>query len=756
MTKRTGFVPAIIIIIAAIMVGAGIGGYFIWNKTAEEVPEEVSEKPAEKEIQNEPTAAVPTSEGAGTSPQNNPAPSKTPNPEKCPDGIWDEAEQKDPTLCPEDYGKTKGSVTPIGGTEFGSPQQQPPKALASEVKVTATGATYKSVTAKPLSGWFRTGQDADIMLSGIDFNNTGSPLLFNHPGEVATDGTRLLLADRNNNRVLIWNKLPTSNIPPDLVLGQKNFITNNPGKAADQMNWPVGVSAQNGKVAVADTYNDRILIWNSFPTKNGQPADLIIESKLRWPWDVWTDGNKLAVSNTGGSSVFLWNNFPAAASEPPDTVITAQGKMGTPRGITSNGQYLIVADHNNKAAAGSATFVWKNWPDSDAAYDFLLDGWRTGTFLPDNRLILLSTTHFPPSIWNEPPTSAKDEADLQLLQVQGPGSPSLQTGDGSDIAWADNRLYLSLSNGNKILVYNSIPQDSTQKADFAIGAPDIKTNTLETNFFLTNPIIATDGKSLFASSDFDKQLYVWKSLPDQSNAYPDFVYQFSEAGSWDSTLWENTLALAGRKTVYIWKNLPLNGELPNDILTDSVGSVQFQELHGVAMDNKYFYLADSQVDKVYVFEGVPDKNSEPKFTLSIDQPRRLSSDGKYLVVATTLDNQTGHIKIFTIADLSNNAKPKTLDRRIVPTNLPEDALVARGSFFIANTGGNIVYAWQNIEDVLAGKPYDTILGESNAEDIKPELGKNKVFWPAGLAFDGSFLWVGEFKFSGRVLRFSVK
>ena len=32
MTKRTGFVPAIIIIIAAIMVGAGIGGYFIWNK----------------------------------------------------------------------------------------------------------------------------------------------------------------------------------------------------------------------------------------------------------------------------------------------------------------------------------------------------------------------------------------------------------------------------------------------------------------------------------------------------------------------------------------------------------------------------------------------------------------------------------------------------------------------------------------------------------------------------------------------------
>jgi len=625
-----------------------------------------------------------------------------------------------------------------------------------EISVKATGAKYKTVTSKsPAGGWFTTGQDADIMLSGIDFNNTGGPLLFNHPGEVTTDGRHLLLADRNNNRVLIWNTLPTSNTPPDLVLGQKNFITNNPGKGADQMNWPVGVTTDGTHVLVADTYNDRVLIWNLIPTKNGQPADLIIESKLRWPWDVWTNGNKLAISNTGGSSVFLWNSFPATSSEPPDTVLTAQGKMGTPRGITSNGQYLIVADHNNKAVnSQSATFVWKNWPASDVVYDFLLDGWRTGTFLPDGRLALLSTTHFAPSLWNIPPIGSDDKPDLELTQIQGPGG-QLETGDGSDIVWAEDRLYLSLSNGNKILVYNSVPDSSTDRADFAIGAPDIKTNTLETNFFLGNPVMATNGKSLFVSSDFDKRLFVWKSLPDQSNAHPDFVYQFPEAGSWDNTLWGNTLALAGRKTVYIWKNLPLNGELPNDILTDRVGSVQFQELHGVAVDNKYFYLADSQADKVYVFEGVPDKNSEPKFRLSIDQPRRLSSDGKYLVVATTLDNQTGHIKIFTIADLAHDAKPKTLDRRIVPTNLPEDALAAGGSFFVANTGNNVVYAWRNIEDVLAGKTYDTILGESSAEDTKPEIDKNKVFWPASLAFDGSFLWVGEFKFSGRILRFSI-
>ena len=49
------------------------------------------------------------------------------------------------------------------------------------------------------------------MLSEIDFNNTGGPLHFSHPCTVASEGTHLLLAGRNNNRVLIWDPLPTEN-----------------------------------------------------------------------------------------------------------------------------------------------------------------------------------------------------------------------------------------------------------------------------------------------------------------------------------------------------------------------------------------------------------------------------------------------------------------------------------------------------------------------------------------------------------------
>ena len=54
------------------------------------------------------------------------------------------------------------------------------------------------------------------------------------------------------------------------------------------------------------------------------------------------------------------------------------------------------------------------------------------------------------------------------------------------------------------------------------------------------------------------------------------------------------------------------------------------------------------------------------------------------------------------------------------------------------------------------KQADVILGAENLDEITPEIGHDKLFSPAGLAFDGSFLWVGEFKFSGRILRFSIQ
>lgn len=662
-----------------------------------------------------------------------------------------------------------------------SPQVYSPRSSArgmpensQEVIVQPVETSYK-IASGLTSGWFTSGQEASIMLSGINFNNSGGPLLFNHPGKVATDGKHLLLADRNNNRVLIWNSLPDGNQEPDMVLGQTNFQTNNPGKGLNQLNWPVSVVTDGTHVLVADTYNDRVLVWNKFPTTSGQPADYELKSSplgtrgaIGWPWDVWTDGDKVIVTSTFESQVLIWNSFPTDNTKGADVVIKLND-FGTPRSIGCDGKHLIIGDHNAfKSDAGN--FFWKTFPTkNDQKYDFFManvgsdlqpppqsqrqfQNVRMGeifwgpTFTPGGKLVLISDKlHF----FNKFPENEDEQPEFSIGGNQNGGGYDFgggQSGDGSGIALAGNRLYISLANGNKIVGYNNLPQSANQAPDFAIGSPDIDTNTLETEFVMSNPVPATDGKSLFVSSDFDRKLYVWKNLPDESGAHPDFVYFLPDA-PWDNALYANTLVLAGKQTVYIWKKLPTNGEKPDLVLRFNIGNVTFNEIIGVAVDEKYFYISDSQAGKIYVWEGIPDQNSDPVYTINCDNPGRLSSDGQYLVNASTLSrNPGGSVLVYQI-DRLPNIQPTVLTGMF---NLPQGALVYDGHLFVGDTGFNTVHIWNNIKTAIVGKPADIFLGEKGNY---PQIGKDLLFWPAVPAFDGKYLWVGEFKFSERLLRF---
>lgn len=88
--------------------------------------------------------------------------------------------------------------------------------------------------------------------------------------------------------------------------------------------------------------------------------------------------------------------------------------------------------------------------------------------------------------------------------------------------------------------------------------------------------------------------------------------------------------------------------------------------------------------------------------------------------------------------------------------MPEGALVSFGKLFISDTGKHRVLIWNKVEDALAGKNPDVVLGQDSLEGNEPRASKNGLFRPASLSFDGSYLWVGERKFSNRILRFSVK
>ncbi|MBM3293402.1 MAG: hypothetical protein FJY82_02635 [Candidatus Aminicenantes bacterium] len=624
------------------------------------------------------------------------------------------------------------------------------------------GLSYTNSRSAP-TRWFRTGQDADLMLSGMDFDTTGGGLLFNHPSGLASDGLRFLLCDRFNNRVLVWLTPPSSwDDYPDLVLGQDSFFTNNPGTSKKGLNFPGNVAAANGMVAVADTENDRVLIWKRFPQQNGQAADVELllpgfspasADRYEWPWGVWTDGIKLAVAATHGGALLFWNSLPSFDNQPPDYAIRLP-QFGTLRNISSDGfSYFFVSDHNAKIDGNrSGTFFWNSFPSRpDQTYDYFREGWIKGVQLPDGRLIAAGASFL--EIWNSLPRTASRPPDLIIR------NPYYSNGDGPDVVVAGGRLYANNYNGNNVQVYQTVPARSDEWPDFALGSPSVSANTLEQLNYIQNPVLATNGRSLIATSDFDRKVWMWRSLPSSSGQAPDVKISLKQLdlAPWDNALWKDHLVIAGKKKIAIWNALPWDGEAPARVISDRIGRVSFQELRGVALDDDRFYLAD--VDgTISVWSSLPETGYEEPI-LTFKAPghplNHLHSDGTYLCAAVQSGSE--NILVYRVADMKSGVdiKPyRTVGRsQNLPLNLPAEAITFGGSLAIANTNGSAVYLWQDI--ATAGDPAKAVvLGQPSLADTEPGIGRNRLFWPGSLAVSGHLLWVGEFKFSSRILQFS--
>jgi hypothetical protein len=135
------------------------------------------------------------------------------------------------------------------------------------------------------------GAPADVVLGQADFTHKaanddngdgvsdGPPTArtFNYPSSIWSDGTNLVIADAANNRVLIWNQIPTvSFTPADHVLGQPGFITNSAGAGAGGLNYPYFLDSNGTQLAVADSSNHRVVIWNTMPTIDQAQADAVL------------------------------------------------------------------------------------------------------------------------------------------------------------------------------------------------------------------------------------------------------------------------------------------------------------------------------------------------------------------------------------------------------------------------------------------------------------------------------------------------
>ncbi|MBI1354299.1 MAG: hypothetical protein GC160_08130 [Acidobacteria bacterium] len=281
------------------------------------------------------------------------------------------------------------------------------------------------------------------------------------PSAVASDGQVLAVADTNNNRVLLWLSIPSSNgVAPNVILGQPDNKTVTPKTSRDGMRGPQGVWIGEGKLFVADTQNSRILIWNQIPQQNGAQPDVVIgqpdfdtrpepdltqsdygptAKRLYDPIGVSTANGKMFVADLGFDRVLIYNTIPTSNDPAADVV------LGQPDFETTG--FFDHDDDTTTAAIRRAVYQM-----CEPLGPFADDGSTT----PDDYIYPDPIDRTDPE---DPVTRYPKRCEYTL------NFPRAVISDGQ-------RLFIADSGNDRILVYNEIPTESGTAADIVIGQPN--------------------------------------------------------------------------------------------------------------------------------------------------------------------------------------------------------------------------------------------------------------------------------------------
>jgi hypothetical protein len=147
--------------------------------------------------------------------------------------------------------------------------------------------------------------------------------------DIAGDATRLFVADAGNHRVLGWDAPVHTDATASLALGQRDFASAHEFGYGPQsgtvMRFPYSVSYDADRLAVADTANNRVLLFDS-PPRGGAavPADAVIGQTgfgpngenewkavtcrtLCWPYGLHLRNDRLAIADSGNNRVMIWS-----------------------------------------------------------------------------------------------------------------------------------------------------------------------------------------------------------------------------------------------------------------------------------------------------------------------------------------------------------------------------------------------------------------------------------------------------------------
>ncbi len=599
---------------------------------------------------------------------------------------------------------------------------------------TSTGFISENATTTALT---TTDYLPCIVLGKAEMTGGANAAGLQNPTAVKIYGGKMYLADRNNHRVLIWNTPPTGPTDlPDIVLGQdnmfSNYINNTPGNigtvSGQSMNYPFGlwVGSIGGadRLLVADSSNNRILVWTSLPTTNHQAADLVlgqanltintadggdVSRGLQNPYDVYSDGTKIYATDTGNHRTLIWNSFPATNFATPDVYLgqpdsttTSSGcgadEMNSPQGVWSDGSRMMVAISSCHRVA-----IYESIP---------------GTGTNPNPDTILGQT----SLTGNSSSSAADKMN----------SPKKVRVFGSQIFVADYGR-------NRVKVWNSIPAPGNHgvASDFVIGLSNTGNSSGSQQNRLQNPTdIEISGTTVYVSDYNNYRIMGFNSIPTGDGTNADFLFG--------------------------------QGGFDKEVLNyyEDTNERSYDQPQGMAYDGTQFFVADPDRHRVLVYNGIPSSwNQDADYVLgqgnfslqssgrnqaALSAPRGVCVGGGQLWVP---DYNNNRVMVFDLPITTNSPNAAAvLGQTSWTTNTtgtgldqPRNPIACHydgSKFFVVDRGYDRVLVWNSLPSMatVADNPAaDFMLGTTTGN----QTSQNQLYDPWGIYSDGTKLYVAD-------------
>lgn len=615
--------------------------------------------------------------------------------------------------------------------------------------------------------------DSSSVIPNVD-QISASAATLSGPSAVLLVGSRLIVADTENHRVLIWNTPPTqSGTAADLVLGQVDMSGRKPNRnrgdadldgysdaSLDGFFAPSGLASDGTRLFVTDRVQHRVLVWDTFPTANGQAASRVFGQSsgnavlanrgqgyfapradgLSLPTALLLEGDSLYVADTENNRVLRWDGvggtpslgrvygqldgstvsntnvdaLDSVTSGAPRQVPARADAVLRPVGLALSGDRLFVSEQGahrvhvlDRTTGASLAVLGHATEDGVAEND---GGIGAQSLASPTGLAIAGDTVWVADSGNHRVVGFDVAALTHAAATRRIGQPgwtqngysrSLPVSAGgsprtSAVALSQSALYVAESNHNRVVIYDRSELGAGQ-VQRVLGQPDV-TAIRPNRGGAPSAATLSGPRGVFVHED-------WVFVADTENHR---VLMFDRVGP------QLAVRVLGQPTMS--ENQPNRGGTP------SAASLRRPE--GVSFDGTHLFVADTGNHRVLVWNGLPMANGAP--------------------ADAVLGQST------ELGDLRNQGQDGASAERL---SSPSAVLADANGVFVADTQNNRVLRFT--APFHTGQTAERVFGQASPSDRVPAGSPDDLqhaSGPVALAWDGSFLYVAE-RDGRRLLRF---